>query len=105
MHLMNVVTGPTSVTVSPGAQTGLFKTTGPMDPHNYRPNEFFISNWIYEGLVSYGPEGVILPQLATSWTATDTSSGGQEYRFTLRAGVKFHDGADCNCAAVKMTFD
>jgi nickel transport system substrate-binding protein len=105
MHLMNVLSGSTSVKVSPGAQTGLFSSTGPMDPHSYRPNEFFISNWIYEGLVSYGPDGLILPQLATSWTVTDTNSGGQEYRFTLRAGAKFHDGADCNCEALKMTFD
>jgi hypothetical protein len=32
MHLINVVSGSTSVTVSPGAQTGLFSSTGPMDP-------------------------------------------------------------------------
>jgi len=105
MHVMSVVSGSTSVSVSPGAQTGLFSSTGPMDPHSYRPNEFFISNWIYEGLVSYSHDGMILPQLASSWTVTDTNGGGQEYRFTLRPGVKFHDGADCNCAAVKMTFD
>jgi nickel transport system substrate-binding protein len=76
-----------------------------MDPHSYRPNEFFISNWIYEGLVSYGYDGQILPQLAQSWTVTTTNSGSQEYRFTLRSGVKFHDGTVCNCYAVKMTFD
>ena len=105
MHVMNVLSGSTSVKVSPGAQTGLFSSTGPMDPHSYRPNEFFISNWIYEGLVSYSYDGLILPQLASSWAVTDTNSGGQEYKFTLRTGVKFHDGAACNCAAVKMTFD
>merc|ERR1719217_1371748 len=105
MHLIQVQDGPKTINVAPGAQTGLFKSTGPMDPHSYRPNEFFISNWIYEGLVSYSYDGLILPQLASSWAVTDTNSGGQEYKFTLRPGVKFHDGADCNCAAVKMTFD
>jgi len=105
VHLVQVLSGSTTVSLAPGAQTGLFASTGPMDPHSYRPNEFFISNWIYEGLVSYGDNGVIQPQLATQWTVTDTSSGGQEYRFTLRPGVKFHDGTTCNCAAVKMTFD
>jgi len=105
VHKINVLSGDTTVTISPGAQTGLFTSTGPMDPHSYRPNEFFISNWIYEGLVSYsGGDSAVEPQLATSWTVTD-NNGGQEYRFLLRTGVKFHDGTDFNCAAVKMTFD
>merc|ERR1740121_3436357 len=105
MHNFIVDSGSTTVKVAPGAQTGLFVTTGPMDPHSYRPNEFFISNWIYEGLVSYGENGVIEPQLATEWAVSDTGSGGQTYRFTLRTGVQFHDGAPFNCAAVKMNFD
>jgi ABC-type transport system substrate-binding protein len=105
MHPIEAASGSTSVTVAPGAQTGLFKTTGPMDPHSYRPNEFFISNWIYEGLVYYGQGGVIEPMLATAWIVTDTSDGGQEYKFTLRQNVKFHDGTAFNCAAVKMNFD
>lgn len=105
MHNIEVLSGSSSVKVSPGAQTGRFKSTGPMDPHSYRPNEFFISNWVYEGLVSYGAGGVIAPQLATSWTISKTNSGGEEYRFTLRSGVTFHDGSPFNCAAVKATFD
>jgi len=105
MHTLEVASGSRTVTVAPGAQTGLFVTTGPMDPHSYRPNEFFISNWIYEGLVYYGQGGSIEPMLATSWAATDTTDGGQEYRFTLRQNVKFHDGTDFDCAAVKMNFD
>jgi len=105
MHNLLVVSGSNTVNVAPGAQTGLFVTTGPMDPHSYRPNEFFISNWMYEGLVSYGPDGTILPHLATRWTASDTADGGQEYTFTLRSGVTFHDGAAWNCAAAKMNFD
>lgn len=105
LHNVEVLSGSRTVNVAPGAQTGRFSSTGPMDPHSYRPNEFFISNWLYEGLVSYGANGVITPQLATSWTISDTASGGQTYRFTLRTGVKFHDGTAFNCAAVKMTFD
>lgn len=105
MHTFNAQSGSKTITVAPGAQTGLFETTGPMDPHSYRPNEFFISNWIYEGLVHYGDNGVILPALATSWTIAETSGGGERYRFALRTGVTFHDGAPFNCAAVKMNFD
>jgi len=105
MHNFIVDTGSTTITVAPGAQTGLFVTSGPMDPHSYRPNEFFISNWIYEGLVHYGENGVIMPALATSWTASDVAGGGKKYRFMLRPGVKFHDGTNFNCAAVKLNFD
>merc|ERR1719424_1885825 len=35
MHTLNVASGSKSITVAPGAQTGLFKATGPMDPHSY----------------------------------------------------------------------
>jgi len=105
MHNFMVNTGSTTITVAPGAQTGLFVNSGMMDPHSYRPNEFFISNWIYEGLVYYGENNVIMPALATSWTASDVAGGGKKYRFTLRSGVKFHDGTNFTCAAVKLNFD
>ena len=36
------------MTVAPGAQTGIFKSVGRLDPHSYRPNEFFANNWVYE---------------------------------------------------------
>ena len=40
-----VVSGSKNVTIAPGAQTGLCSTVGRMDPHTYRPNEFFSNNW------------------------------------------------------------
>jgi len=92
-----VGSGSKTVTIAPGAQTGLFKSVGRLDPHSYRPNEFFSNNWVYEGLVSYGADGTILPALATSWTES-----GMTTTFTLRTGVKFTDGADWNCAAAKL---
>ena len=45
------------MTIAPGAQTGLFQSVGRLDPHSYRPNEFFANNWVYEGLVAYGANG------------------------------------------------
>lgn len=95
-----VPTGSTTVTIAPGARTGLFNTVGPMDPHSYGPNEFFSNNWVYEGLVSYGADGSILPALATSWTSTGTTT-----TFQLRQGVTFTDGQPWNCAAAKLNFD
>jgi ABC-type transport system substrate-binding protein len=107
LHKITAAPGTsTSITVSPGSQCGIFGCKDPPnEPHGYRPNEFFINNWIFEGLVGYGQDGEILPALAASWVATDTSDGGQEWKFTLRSGVKFHDGSACDCAAIKMTFD
>ena len=46
---------------------------------------------IYEGLTRFGPNGEILPGLAESW---EISEDGLSYLFTLRSGVKFHDGAE-----------
>merc|ERR1719316_1060449 len=100
VHTIVVQEGSKTVTIAPGAQSGLFKTIGRLDPHAYRPNEFFSNNWVYEGLVSYGPNGAILPALAESWT--ETADG---MVFKLRKGVKFHDGEDWNCAAAKLNFD
>lgn len=105
VQYLTVLSGSKTVTIAPGAQSGLFQTVGRLDPHTYRPNEFFSNNWVYEGLVDYGANGVIKPSLATSWTIEDLSSGGQQYTFTLRQGVKFHDGAAWNCAAAKLNFD
>lgn len=100
VHRIVVQSGSKNVTIAPGAQSGLFQSVGRLDPHSYRPNEFFANNWVYEGLTSYGPDGKILPALAQNWTVS-----GNNYIFTLRAGVKFHDGADWNCNAAKLNFD
>merc|ERR1712032_1019519 len=106
VHTLKVTDGLTTITVAPGSQTGgLFSGVGRLDPHTYRPNEFFANNWVYEGLVSYGAHGVIEPSLATSWRISDTMEGGQKYTFTLREGVKFHDGSEWNCNAAKLNFD
>jgi len=99
------VAGIKNVTVAPGAQGGLFESVGQLDPHTYRPNEFFANNWVYEGLLSYGPEGAIEPALATSWTIEKKSTEGEVVRFALREGVTFHDGSAFNCSVVDLNFD
>ena len=105
VHRLKPLTGSSTVTIAPGAQTGLFTSVGRLDPHTYRPNEFFASNWVYEGLVSYGTGGQVLPALAESWTKEDNGSGGETFTFKLRENVLFHDGEVWNCAAAKLNFD
>ncbi len=75
---------------------------GPLHPHDYGANMMFAQNLVYESLVNYGPEGEILPGLATAWTL---SPDKKTYTFTLRQGVLFSDGAAFNAAAVVSNFD
>src|SRR5690606_35788260 len=44
---------------------------------------------VYQGLVSRGADGGIVPVLASEW---DVSDDGLTYTFTLQKGVTFHDG-------------
>ena len=49
-------------------------------------------NHVYEGLVRYDANFKVEPALATEWKLIDN----KVWRFTLRKGVKFHNGADFN---------
>jgi peptide/nickel transport system substrate-binding protein len=63
---------------------------------------------VYEGLLKYTPGTVELePLLATDVPTLENggiSADGLTYTFTLRQGVKFHDGADFNADAVKLSY-
>jgi glutathione transport system substrate-binding protein len=55
---------------------------------------------MYEGLVrTFG--GAPAPLLATGWTQ---SADGLDWTFSLRPGVRFHDGAPMNAQAVVLSF-
>jgi peptide/nickel transport system substrate-binding protein len=58
---------------------------------------------IYEGLVKYnGATTEVVPALAEKW---QVSQDGTVWTFTLRQGVKFHDGNPFDAAAVVWNFD
>lgn len=61
-----------------------------------------IAHQVYDSLVEY-KEGTteVQPSLAESWVVSDD---GLKYTFTLRQGVKFHDGTDFNAEAVVFNF-
>ena len=61
-----------------------------------------IVDMVDETLVTIDRNGKVAPLLATSWT---NGSDGLSYTFTLRSGVKFHDGTDFNADAVKFSID
>jgi peptide/nickel transport system substrate-binding protein len=62
-----------------------------------------IIDYFFERLVdTESTPGEVKPALAAKW---DVSRDGLTYTFTLRPGVKFHDGTPFNAAAVKFTIE
>ncbi|KEQ22145.1 nickel ABC transporter substrate-binding protein [Paenibacillus tyrfis] len=78
------------------------KDIGPLNPHEYTPNEFFAQGMYYEPLIDYGEGGKLVPKLAESW---DISDDGKVYTFHLRKNVKFSDGSDFDANVVQKNFD
>jgi peptide/nickel transport system substrate-binding protein len=69
---------------------GAPREIGSLDPYSF--GETFtlsVLNHVYEGLVRYTGDLKIEPALATSWSNPTPTT----WRFELRKGVKFHDGA------------
>ena len=66
-------------------------------------NDFRILMNMYDGLVRYKSGSLeVEPALAKSW---EISNGGTTYTFTLKSGIKFHDGSNLDADAVKFNFD
>ena len=62
-----------------------------------------ITRQIYQGLVKYkGATTDVIPALAEKW---EVSKDGTVWTFTLRKGVKFHDGNPFDAEAVVWNFD
>jgi peptide/nickel transport system substrate-binding protein len=55
-----------------------------------------------EGLIGYDENTNVIPKLATKW---DIAPDYSAITFTLRKGVKFHDGTPFNAEAVKFNLD
>lgn len=57
---------------------------------------------IWEPLITMDEEGEPSPALATEWNKNEDAT---EWVFTLRKGVKFHDGSDFNADVVLLNFE
>jgi len=90
---------------------GIFTWAYTVDPADLDPRSNYdgaglaVLGQMYETLTYYGPldgEEELTPWLATSWESNEDAT---EWTFTLREGVKFHDGTDFNAEAVKYSIE
>ncbi|MFA6153480.1 ABC transporter substrate-binding protein [Mesorhizobium sp.] len=61
-----------------------------------------MTNLIYDTLVTMGEDGTVHPGIASEWSM---SEDGKTYSFTIRDGVKCHDGSTFDAAAAKARVD
>lgn len=74
-----------------------------LDPHKtVAAATFQITRNIYDTLVQTDEKGRIVPDLALSW---EPSADGRKWTFTLREGVKFHNGRLMTAEDVKYSFE
>jgi peptide/nickel transport system substrate-binding protein len=82
---------------------GLFQDPPNLDPaRSTATSEYVVLQQIFDTLLTFDASGAIVPNLATDWTISDD---GLVYTFTLRSGVRFHDGTPFDAEALKFSLD
>jgi peptide/nickel transport system substrate-binding protein len=76
-------------------------TLDPLNPHNSADGRSILFN-VFEGLVKPDTAGKLLPCIAESWTV---KQDGLVYDFTLRDGLRFHDGSNLTSADVRFSLE
>lgn len=61
-----------------------------------------VINNLYDCLAQFGPDARVIPALATGW---ELSSDSRTWTFTLRKGVKFHNGRELRADDVKYSLE
>jgi peptide/nickel transport system substrate-binding protein len=61
----------------------------------------FVAGFVYEQLVQRASDGKVAPALAESWKL---SPDRRTWTFSLRKGVKFHDGSEFDASVVEWAF-
>ncbi len=93
---------PAAAAPSGEVTIGLAAEPNTFDPHLTvgRNTQIFIVN-VYDGLTARDARGNLVPALATSWKRLNPTT----WQFTLRKGVRFHNGDAFDADAVKFTLD
>lgn len=82
---------------------GIAQDIDSMDPHMAKgagTREVLFN--VFEGLVKPDQDGNLIPAIASEYTISDD---GMTYTFTLRDGVKFHDGSTVTAEDVKYSIE
>ncbi len=75
-----------------------------MDPHSQNEGPTHtLNHHIYETLVGRAVDGALTPRLATDWGISEDDE--TVWVFTIREGVKFHDGSDMTVEDVVFSLD
>lgn len=88
-----------ALTVAASAEPTRFFASGKDGSNN---NDYAVLYNLYDTLVVLDAQGNIVPSLATGYTVSDD---GLCYTFTLREGVKFHNGAVMTAQDVAFSLD
>ena len=101
-----------SFTSAPDAQTpkrggtlvvGMSQDLPGLDPHPSTSTiTYQVLSLVYQGLVDFDRDLKIKPVLAESWKV---SPDGRQWTFTLRRGVKFHNGRALTASDVKFSLE
>ena len=70
-------------------------------PHLYVGAEDVVLKPLWENLLNRDAKGNLVPMLAERWEVLD---GGRTWKFHLRKGVRFHNGAEVTAEDVRFTF-
>lgn len=74
-----------------------------LDPHTMSAAQQAVLNpLLFNGLTKAAPDGTTKPDLAESWKASDDL---RTWTFTLRGGVRFHDGVPFDATAAKRNLE
>lgn len=89
-------------------KVGVFRYPIPTNPTTLDPakvedgDTIDMLQQVYEGLVAWDEQNQVVPRLAEKW---EISPDGTTYTFTLRKGVKFHNGREMTSEDVKWSIE
>lgn len=104
----NQLNSKPSIVAGAKKEGGIIRTSISAEPDNLDPylsaasdTEAIMGN-VFEGLMGYDESGATIPRLAEK---CDISQDGLKYTFTLRKGVKFHNGKEFKVEDVKYSYE